>query len=711
MISLALLLIASVAAAQPVAERGASLVTLPLPVSGQSDPTVEDRNLQRFIRDTQQLDVSIRELGARELAAIAVVFVPGILGSQLNLKTGERIWPPDSLHLDHLKLPTTLVAEGELSDVKATVLRSWGPMEFYGKALSQTKAALAKRGITTFVACGYDWRRDIRAGASDIHTCLKDNGLLDAKRTVIFVAHSMGGLVTWSWHDLYYRQPNGPVPRVRGFAALGSPLEGSCETLRMMGEGYKQPTEQDKFIDNTYVARAKAAWTAKWESIENDITATLSGATVRPLMFTWPGAFELLPGSTSDPMRSCVSEDEPATPPDLPRPWYVLSDRFWDQKYPGSGILKMPQGPASLAAVLAKAREFRAWFRQGERAYPPVPLFVYRSDTWATPTQMATRNQMPAAHTWAQIRFPGDGRVTKASAQIAATPDRDAQGRFTVADLVGTSFVHGALLEDPVVQDDFFARRIPQVVNAHIAVAIAQRLTTSGGLLREYVRRVNQQATLDWNAVFTRLEYRPGKTGAPETEKDRVIVDAYNAALRTVGGLPAEDYAPAVAARVPADAKQQAILKQTIPAEKKVAEVQGLASAYQLAAARLKLVTQSPKTSPEQVVFAEANRGLVLNLAGDYLTAASVLTSVFPRLAEIPDDFDRRDPARIGRLKADVRANLGIALWETSQCALAKPYLEQSLTNARAKERYDKPCRDRVIGRAVDMKTVGADTK
>lgn len=699
-----LLLAATVAAAQPVTQPAAPAVTLPLPVARPS-ATDDERNLQRFLVETQQLDPSIRELAIAELSAVAVVFVPGILGSQLTLKSGERIWPPASLHFEKLKLPAALLQENAPPDLeKPTVLGAWGPMEFYGSALRKTRASLGRLGITTLIECGYDWRRDIRAGAADLHRCLGEHGLLDPRRTVIFVAHSMGGLVTWSWHDLYYRQPTGPVPRVRGFAALGSPLEGACETLRMIAEGYKQPTEKDRAIPDTFVARAVSAWKAKWESIENEITAALSNATVRPLMFTWPGAFELLPASTSDPMRSCVSEDEPAAAPELPRPWYTLSDRFWEPNYPGSSVINMPRGPAELPAVLAKAREFREWFRAGERAYPPVPLFVYRSDAWLTPTQMLTLNQAPAANTWGQVKFPGDGRVTKASAQLAGTPERDPQGRFTVADLVGTSFVHGALLDDPVVQDAFFAQRLPQIVNAHVAVLLAQRLTASDALLREYVRRRGQQATLDWHAVFTGLEYRPGTRGAPETERDRAIVDAYNAALRARGALPAENYAEAVAMRAPTDARQQAILGEPLPPEKKVARVQGLAAAYQLAAARLQLVARSPKTSPEQVVFAEAHRGLVLNLAGDYLTAASVLTEVSPRLAAIPDTFDRRDPSRIKRLKDNVRANLGIALWETGQCALAKSYLEQSLANPRAKERYDTPCLDRAVGRAVDMK-------
>lgn len=699
---LSLVFASSVAAAQPV--------MLPLPTSAQplTDTTVEERNLQRFLRDTQQLpDPGIRDAAMQELQSFAVVFVPGVLGSTLESPTTGRIWPPNALNFDNLRLPTALLSERATSDVKATVLRDFGPMEMYGKALDRTKAALMRLGISAFVPCGYDWRRDIRAGAGDLHRCLADNGVLNPKRTVIFVAHSMGGLVTWAWHDLYYRQPQGPVPRVRGFAALGSPLEGACEMLRMIAEGYKQPTEKDKAVPDNLVARAWAAWTGKWQSLEGNITAALSNATVRPLMFTWPGAFELLPPPTSDPARSCVSEDEPVAPPDLPRPWYALSDRFWNEKSPGWFVMRMSQEPAELPAVLAKARDFRQWFREGDRAYSPVPLFVYRSEMWLTPTQMLTLNQQPAANTWGQIKLPGDGRVTKASAQLAGTPDTDPQGRFTVADLVGTSFVHGALPEDPKVQDDLFGQRVPMIVNAHVAVAIAQRLTGSDALLREYVRRVGKQATLDWHDVFTRLEYRPATKGAPETEKDRAIVEAYNAALRTLGGLPSEEYLTAVAARQQPDQKRQAILQQPIPAEKKMEAVRGLAAAYQLAAARLKLVAESPATSKEQVVFAEANRGLVLALAGDYLTATSVLTDVEPRLAAIPDTFDRRDPGLIARLKAAVRANLGISLWETGQCAAAKPYLEQSAANSKAKARYDQLCRDRASGTMVDLKAVG----
>ena len=681
----------------------AQTVTLPLPTSLQTptDTSVDERNLQRFLRETQQISGStIRTAAMQELQSFAVVFVPGVLGSALESPTGGQIWPPNSLNFASLYLPAALLNETAVSDVKSSVLRKLLVMDMYGSALDKMRAGLKRVGIT-FIPCGYDWRRDIRAGAADLQTCLRGNHLLDPQRTVVFVAHSMGGLVTWTWHDLYYRQPSGPVPRVRGIAMLGSPIEGSCEMLRMIGEGYKQPTEVDKVVPKNFLTEAWAAWNGKWESIENNITSTLSNLSVRPAMFTWPGGFELLPPPTRDLTHACVTEAEPPLPESVPRPWYPLSDRFWTQDAPGWFVINMKQEPAEFPAVLAKAREFHAWFRQGDRAYLSVPLFVYRSLAWMTPTQMATANQRPAANGWG--RLAGDGRVLGSSAELGTTAEKDPQGRFSVADIKATSFVHGALPEDPVVESSLLAERIPMIVNAHISVAIARRLTSSDAMLREFVRRAGRQATLDWHAVFTRLQYRAASIGALETEKDRAIVEAYNIALTTRGGLPKEEYIVAVAARVAPDQQRIAIQQQSIPTQKKLEALRGLAGSYQLAAARLKLVEESPKTSKEQVVFAEANRGLALTLANDYLTATSVLTDVEPRLAAVPETFDARDPGRITRLKAAVRANLGIALWETGQCSAAKPYLVQSLANEKAKTRYEGLCRDRATGMAVKL--------
>lgn len=644
----------------------------------------------------QLSDTSIQEAAEAARKSFAVVFVPGILGSFIKDGHGD-IWSSSSLPSpERLALKEDwITSENVDPTVETGVLESFLGLDQYGKAMREIEGVVRKRLGLTLVKCGYDWRRDIRVGAKYLHRCLQRNGLLDPDRTVIFIAHSMGGLVTWSWHDLFYREHgNEPLPRVRGIVLLGSPLDGACEILRMMHYGYAQPSL--KATKPNLAKRARAFWERERLNLVNKLTELLSRPTVRPRMFTWPGAFELLPGHVTRLTDSCVTEPDPERGDQTP--WYHLDDGFWTERKPGHWILDSDTSPTELPLVLQVARSFRDWFRRGERFILTVPLFVYRSRVWFTYTRLTTIDGEVADPPFAEM-LAGDGRVTESSAVMEASTGTAIIGdRRVISDYETTTYVHGALPRDPAFQATLLNHKIPMIVNAHVALAIAKRLTVAPtALLQEYVRRAGAQATLQWSAVFTHLESAlprdPSQVdvplrGSPETERDRPVVERFNEALRTRGGLQPEEYK---------DARQ----KQDRAKSDVAARVLAAPVAYQRAAAALYLVAPSASTSPQQVVFAKANRGLALAQAQDYLTAAAVLVDVYDELSKIPDTFDRENPERIRTLKKAVTANLGIALFEIGQCEAARRYLQESLDNPRARERFEGICRDRSTGEAV----------
>src|SRR5207244_6194499 len=90
----------------------------------------------------------------------------------------------------------------------------------------------------------YDWRHDIDQIAGWLDKTLREkwrDKIRGARLTI--VAHSMGGVVAWVWKNRYYHRDEKDFELSR-LVLLGSPLQGSCDMLRMLLEGYRStPTE------------------------------------------------------------------------------------------------------------------------------------------------------------------------------------------------------------------------------------------------------------------------------------------------------------------------------------------------------------------------------------------------------------------------------------------------------------------------------------
>ena len=98
----------------------------------------------------------------------------------------------------------------------------------------------------------YDWRRDCRANARILKRAIdkrldcwrKSSGAADAK--VIFLAHSMGGLVA-----RYYLEVLGGWVDARSLVTFGTPYRGAFDAVNFLANGYKK-----LFLDLTEAVRS-----------------------------------------------------------------------------------------------------------------------------------------------------------------------------------------------------------------------------------------------------------------------------------------------------------------------------------------------------------------------------------------------------------------------------------------------------------------------
>ena len=161
----------------------------------------------------------------------AVVFVPGIMGTELQLPDGEIVWPPRVTETifgyhriaklqDPAVRPTRVIPNVSCVDFYAPILSLFAQLG-YG-------AGDAKR----LVEHPYDWRRDLFDLADGLATALDGVQADD----IAIVAHSMGGLIARLLleTDTYRGRPW--FPKVTRFIALATPHTGAPLALaRVLG--------------------------------------------------------------------------------------------------------------------------------------------------------------------------------------------------------------------------------------------------------------------------------------------------------------------------------------------------------------------------------------------------------------------------------------------------------------------------------------------
>ncbi|MFH5254890.1 esterase/lipase family protein [Burkholderia semiarida] len=608
-------------------------------------------------------------------SSLAIVFVPGILGSALEDTANQKmIWGNMSLpYLATLALPPALIDENANSTIRSTVLEGMAGLDFYGNALRQMKQATSNLHIQ-FLACGYDWRRDIRAGAQELDRCI--NSLPRASR-IIIVAHSMGGLVSWQW-AMQHAHDAAPKHKLMQLVTLGSPLIGSCEIIRMIEQGYMQPTVGDKIVPRdqpqpepfegfaTLFKRIKS-------NVSNDVTSELTQS-VRPLILTWPGAIELTP-RPSDRAADFICLH-------VPRPGRDMADTknvsyydpaFWVLPL-GHSLLGGYTLPPQYKDVLAKARDFRSRF-DADRLN--VPVWLYYSIVYEVPNQRETLvdehqtailgQSSRSKDGWETVQ--GDGRVPITSANVASAP----QDIFSNA--LGLSSPHGDLPADSRFQSDFFNKHLPNILDTIVATAMAHESAGHPQWISAYVAAGGSR--IDASAVQTALSPASMLSDSsiqPDASTQFAVDTANRFNTLVCAARPCVNTLDAALANIKAKPPQLKTLAAVI-------NFDGAARTLD-------------KTNPD-FVFAQGQKGIALAEQQDWLAAANSLKLAIDASQSIQASSPVERP-KLAALTDQLTATKARALYEAGYCRSASPLLKTAAPyDTFANNALKQPCNDR----------------
>jgi hypothetical protein len=144
------------------------------------------------------------------------IFIPGLMGSKIeecdrqsdgSLNNCTLIW--GDIGWGSLLKPTDMSIKSDRV-VKTAVLDSFkagnvGIRNVYGESLTWL-AARNSPDQKSLIQFSYDWRQDNAASARDLQAMLCSLSADQRERPIIFVAHSMGGLVLKYWFARIYQK-------------------------------------------------------------------------------------------------------------------------------------------------------------------------------------------------------------------------------------------------------------------------------------------------------------------------------------------------------------------------------------------------------------------------------------------------------------------------------------------------------------------------
>lgn len=179
----------------------------------------------------------------------AVVVVPGILGSELvDPATGELVWGLTPTALARALITGTIYEQLAAERLRPRRLIGFA-CSFPGLTRFEPYAGLVHRlqDLCTHpdavLAHPYDWRRPVAETATDLAAAAHDH--LDAWRShpagsaaarLVFVGHSMGGLLSWHAANLHLAASD-----VALVLTLGTPFGGSVRAVRAVSHGNLLP--------------------------------------------------------------------------------------------------------------------------------------------------------------------------------------------------------------------------------------------------------------------------------------------------------------------------------------------------------------------------------------------------------------------------------------------------------------------------------------
>ena len=161
-----------------------------------------------------------------------VVFVPGILGSELTNAAGDVVWPPSALQaitryrgIDKL-VDSNLTATG--------IIESVGPRSVYRSIINDIGKCDYSSGDSSrrFIPYAYDWRRSNADSAERLADVL--DAQAGTATDVLLIGHSMGGLVLRYLLESRKFTSRNWFSKISGLITLGTPHLGAPEAMTQL---------------------------------------------------------------------------------------------------------------------------------------------------------------------------------------------------------------------------------------------------------------------------------------------------------------------------------------------------------------------------------------------------------------------------------------------------------------------------------------------
>jgi pSer/pThr/pTyr-binding forkhead associated (FHA) protein len=176
-------------------------------------------------------DLTIVEAGPRKGKRRPVVFVPGLMGSNLYLGK-ERVWPNVRLMLTNPDLfvypgKVPLTPGGVVSEI--VVVPNLVKLDQYNRLTEFLTEGLSYETGKDLLEFAYDWRQDVRITARQLGEAIEKWGV---QEPITIVAHSLGTLVS-----RYYVDCLGGSTRVERIVFLGGAHYGVPKSVVLLTQG------------------------------------------------------------------------------------------------------------------------------------------------------------------------------------------------------------------------------------------------------------------------------------------------------------------------------------------------------------------------------------------------------------------------------------------------------------------------------------------
>jgi len=420
--------------------------------------------------------------------SLAVIFIPGIAGSKLYkvLPDGAEkvIWGEGRPKARELALRYT----GQDPDVKAKALDEYTIFRFkradvYGAFENLLRRSRNARGL--YKAFGYDWRLDINENAKLLDDYLRHTPEL-ANKEIILIAHSMGGLVAWTWQQKFFQGAEDSL-KVSQLITLGTPFAGSCEILQLLSKSYLPSAGASGFLKYVY------------GKIFSDL---------KPAAYTFPSVFQLLPKVPFDPDKACLT-----IPPERETSFDYFGFENWDTHPIGLALRQdswkkmatsagLPEGIYLnlVKSAIEKGEAFRNQLNLGRLNVPIVILYSRDHDTIHKVIGKAKDGKLTLEFKPASA---GDGRVMQNSARnednLKSKPKSMVSYRRLLDD-------HGGLPADRRFQV-YIEKHIRNRVTAAVLLQSARILLEHDDLFATYME--DRGGMVSVNKLIELLDYNP----------------------------------------------------------------------------------------------------------------------------------------------------------------------------------------------------------